>query len=186
MPAKYPPSCRLESIAGKPVEKQNLSFPGKQERQSGTAVAFQAYPDATRTCSMNKCDSLIKLVVCGAHMSGLPLNHQLTRLGSNLLEATRTAPIYRLFALAGEPKRPGLIRYTEEDGHAIDVEVWLMPATNLGAFSKLIPPPLCLGTVFLENGCSALGFLCEPAGISDAKEISHLGGWRHYLQNLEK
>jgi allophanate hydrolase len=51
------------------------------------------------------------LAVCGAHMTGLPLNHQLRDRGGYLLRTARTAPRYRLFALpGGPPHRPGLTR----------------------------------------------------------------------------
>lgn len=128
---------------------------------------------------------MIRLVVCGAHMSGMGLNSQLTNLGAKLQKATETAPIYRFYALAGEPKRPGLIRVKEKEGHAIKVEVWLMPSSNLGAFAMLIPSPLCLGTVYLQGGESALGFLCEPIGTQGATEITHLASWRSYLNSLQ-
>lgn len=127
---------------------------------------------------------MIRLVVCGAHMSGMALNSQLTDLGATLVKATRTAPAYKFYALAGEPKRPGLIRTADNDAHAIDVEVWQMPSSNLGAFAGLIPAPLCLGTVYLQDGDSALGFLCEPIGMQGATDISRLASWRNYLDSL--
>ena len=43
----------------------------------------------------------IQLAVVGAHLSGMPLNGQLTGRDAQLLERTETAPDYRLFALAG-------------------------------------------------------------------------------------
>ena len=53
----------------------------------------------------------IAVAVVGAHLSGEPLNHQLTELGGRLLRACRTAPVYRLFALPGTtPPKPGLVR----------------------------------------------------------------------------
>lgn len=128
----------------------------------------------------------IDLVVCGAHMDGMALNYQLRELGAELIEATDTLPLYRFYALAGEPKRPGLIRVGESDGHAIGVEVWSIPSTNLGSFSTLIPSPLCLGTVFLKSGASALGFLCESIGLEGATDITHFGNWRNYLDSLHQ
>jgi allophanate hydrolase len=38
---------------------------------------------------------MLQLVVAGAHMSGLRLNHQLTDLGARMLRAAHTAPVYR-------------------------------------------------------------------------------------------
>jgi allophanate hydrolase len=123
----------------------------------------------------------LKLVVCGAHMSGLALNHQLTERGGRLLRRTRTASCYRLYALPGEPPaRPGLVRVTSE-GATIEVEVWELPEALLGSFVRLIPPPLGIGRIALEDGTSELGFLCEAYGVADAEDITACGGWRGFL-----
>jgi allophanate hydrolase len=123
---------------------------------------------------------LVRLAVCGAHMSGLPLNHQLTQRQSRLLRACRTAPHYRLYALENcQPLRPGLIR--SEPGHAIEVEVWVVPVEHFGSFVDAIPSPLGIGTVELEDGEQVRGFLCETYAIANARDISELGGWRAYL-----
>jgi allophanate hydrolase len=55
----------------------------------------------------------------------------------------------------------------------------------VGTFLTGIPAPLSLGTVRLEDGTSVKGFLCEPAGIVGAEDITHLGGWRAYLETLK-
>ncbi|MEL6317077.1 MAG: allophanate hydrolase, partial [Pseudomonadota bacterium] len=68
----------------------------------------------------------IALCVVGAHMSGLPLNRELVSRGARFLEATRTAPCYRLFALDLSPPRPGMIR-DAEGGGALEVELWALP-----------------------------------------------------------
>ena len=60
-----------------------------------------------------------------------------------------------------------------------------MPEDTVGTFLNGIPAPLSLGTVLLEDGTSVKGFLCEPAGIVGAEEITHLGGWRTYIQSLQ-
>jgi len=123
------------------------------------------------------------IVVCGAHMSGLPLNKDLTRLGAVLDRKTTTDTSYRFYALAGgPPKRPGLVR--SDGGAAIDVEVWLLPTQNVGAFLATIPSPLGLGRVMLADGASEIGFLCEAAGLKGAEEITHLGSWRSYLAEV--
>ena len=52
---------------------------------------------------------LISIAVVGAHLSGQPLNHQLTMLDGRFVRATRTAPVYRLYALPNTtPAKPGL------------------------------------------------------------------------------
>lgn len=117
------------------------------------------------------------LFCIGAHMSGLPLNAQITSMGGRFLRAACTAPAYRLHALGN---RPGMLRAT--DGGAIAGEVWALPTTAIGALLALVPPPLGFGTVELDDG-PCLGFLVENAGIADALNITRFGGWRAWLQS---
>lgn len=129
---------------------------------------------------------LISVAVCGAHMSGLPLNPQLTSLGAQMEARTTTAPHYRFYKLNGfEPPRPGLVRVLH-DGAPIEVEVWRMPVENYGRFVALIPAPLCIGSVELQDGSRVQGFLCEKYATENAEDISALGGWRGYLRGLDK
>jgi allophanate hydrolase len=130
-------------------------------------------------------DELIRLVVCGAHLQGLPLNHQLTKRGARLIAATRTASRYRLYALAGgPPRRPGLVRVAS-GGKAIEVEVWELPLAALGGFVAGIPAPLGIGTVELEDGAWHKGFICEPCALEEAVDITACGGWRAWLARQE-
>jgi len=123
----------------------------------------------------------VDLAVCGAHMSGLPLNHQLTERGARLARRCRTAPHYRLYALTEfSPARPGMLR--ADDGAAIDVEVWEIPATALGGFVDAIPEPLGIGTVTLEDGRQVKGFLCEARAVRGACDITSLGSWRRFME----
>lgn len=128
--------------------------------------------------------SALPIVVVGAHLSGEPLNHQLTAAGGTLVRACRTAPQYRLYALPGTaPPKPGLVRVTDGSGVAIEVEVWALPPAAFGAFVAAIPAPLSIGKLQLEDGQSVSGFLCEPCAISAAEDISTFGGWRAYRQS---
>ncbi|MEQ8479729.1 MAG: allophanate hydrolase [Hoeflea sp.] len=130
-------------------------------------------------------DREIAVTVCGAHMSGLPLNHELTSRGARFIKTCRTSPDYRFYALAGgPPKRPGLVRSADAGGTAIEVEVWAMPIESFGSFMAGIPEPLCIGTVTLEDGTAAKGFLCESRGLDGATEITDLGSWRDYLASM--
>jgi allophanate hydrolase len=123
----------------------------------------------------------LPLAVVGAHLAGLPLNGQLLERGATLLEATTTAPAYRLFALPGTtPPKPGLMR-SASGGAAVAVEVWSMPMSQLGSFLALIPAPLGLGSLELADGRWVHGFLCEAHALQDAREITPLGGWRAFL-----
>jgi allophanate hydrolase len=123
---------------------------------------------------------IVRLAVCGAHMAGLPLNHQLTERGARLVRTCRTAPRYRLYALAGfTPARPGMVR-ADADGQPIEVEVWAVPAETVGSFVDGIPPPLGIGTVELEDGEQVRGFVCEGYAVAGARDISALGSWRKF------
>ncbi|MDQ0572947.1 allophanate hydrolase [Variovorax paradoxus] len=121
------------------------------------------------------------IAVVGAHLSGMPLNSQLTERGATLLRATTTAPRYRLHALPGTvPPKPGLQR-SAGGGTAIALEVWLVPLAQVGSFLALIPPPLGLGSVELADGSWVHGFICEGHALAEAEDVSHHGGWRSYL-----
>lgn len=123
----------------------------------------------------------VQVAVCGAHLSGLPLNHQLTQRGARLVRTVRSAPLYRFYRLPGGPvQRPGLVR-VGQGGAAIEMEVWELPASEFGSFVAGIPAPLGIGTVALEDGSSVQGFICEAYAVAGAQDISHYGGWRSYL-----
>lgn len=123
----------------------------------------------------------IDLCVCGAHMHGLPLNHQLLERGARLLERTHTAPCYRLYALpGGPPARPGLVRQPA-GGAAIEVEVWRLPQAELGGFVAGVPAPLAIGSIELADHRQVHGFLCEAHAAVGAQDITRHGGWRAWL-----
>ncbi|AMN40680.1 allophanate hydrolase [Rhodoplanes sp. Z2-YC6860] len=124
----------------------------------------------------------IALAVVGAHLSGLPLNHELRNLGARLLQATSTAPDYKLFALpGGPPRRPGMLRVAAGQGSAIELETWAMSAEAFGRFVANVPPPLSIGTLKLADGSAVKGFLVEAEAITGAQDISGFGGWRAYM-----
>jgi allophanate hydrolase len=127
----------------------------------------------------------ILMAVVGAHLTGQPLNWQMTQRKARLVRATRTLGDYRLYAVPNTvPPKPGLVYEPGFGGEGIEVEVWGMPEDTVGSFLNAIPPPLSLGTLRLADGSTVKGFLCEPAGIAGAEEITHLGGWRNYVQGL--
>jgi allophanate hydrolase len=123
----------------------------------------------------------VLVAVAGAHLTGQPLNHELTERGARLVKTCRTAGEYRLYALDTIPPKPGLVRDPEFEGWGVEVEVWAMPSHEFGRFVAGIPAPLGIGTTHLENGSSVKGFICEPAALAAAKEITRFGGWRNYL-----
>jgi allophanate hydrolase len=143
--------------------------------ESGTAAAAELAPRAA---------GRYEIVVCGAHMRGMPLNRLLTERGAIFLEPTRTARAYRLYALAGGAvQRPGLVR-VESGGESVAAELWSLPARAWGEFVNEIPAPLAIGGVELEDGRVIKGFVCEAyaARAADALDITALGGWRAYMK----
>ena len=123
----------------------------------------------------------VHLVVVGAHLSGQPLNWQLTERGGSLVGATTTAPAYRLHALATDPPKPGLVRVADDTGGPIDVEVWDLTPDAFASFVDAIPAPMCIGRVVLAGGGDVAGFLCEPLALDGAPDITAFGGWRAYV-----
>ena len=129
----------------------------------------------------------MSIAVVGAHLSGMPLNSQLTQRDARLLEATHTADHYQLFALPHTtPPKPGLQRApANATGASIAVEVWDMPVRAVGSFLALILPPLGLGSVELIDGRWVHGFICEAHALVGARDVTSFGGWRAYIQSLK-
>jgi len=136
-----------------------------------------------------------EIAVVGAHLSGMPLNHQLTSLSATLVESTKTSPKYRLYSLNRSalnlPDVPGLLRVSEDQeskGSAIELEVWSLPSDKVGSFLANVGIPLSIGNVELANGKYVKGFLCEPYVTQKnqkigAEDISKFGGWRAYTRS---
>ena len=130
-------------------------------------------------------ESVIRIAVCGAHMSGLPLNHSLTDRGASFVREDTSAPDYTFHALAGgDVPRPGMVRTTPGSGAAIAVELWDMPLREFGGFMKTIPAPLGIGTITLADGSAVQGFVCEAIASKGAKDITEIADWRKYLAEM--
>lgn len=123
----------------------------------------------------------VLLAVAGAHLSGQPLNHQLTSRGATLERSTTTASRYRLFALDTEPPKPGVVRVAS-GGAALEVEVWRLGAAAFGDFVAGLPQPMAIGCVELVDGSFVSGFLVEPIALEGADDITVFGSWRAYLE----
>lgn len=132
---------------------------------------------------VNPREPRVQVAVVGAHLSGMPLNGQLTERGGRLLRAATTTADYRLYALPGTtPPKPGMLRVPLGTGGPIALEIWDLPVTQYGSFVALIPAPLGIGTLQLSDGTQVQGFLCEPEALRQAQDITALGGWRAYMQ----
>lgn len=140
-------------------------------------------PSAPCAWSLGAQGDMIQVAVVGAHLQGMPLNHELLACGAHLLETTHTSADYRLYALQGTvPPKPGLAR--SEGGAAIAVEVWEMPLAHFGRFVAGVPSPLGIGTITLASGKGCKGFICEGLALAQATDITAFGGWRAYCQSL--
>jgi allophanate hydrolase len=150
------------------------------------ATGWPQPPHANPEAETETEDGGIAIAVVGAHLSGMPLNRELQALDARFCRATKTAPHYRLYALAGQTvAKPGLIRREDGDGVAIDVEIWRLPPAAFGRFVAAIPAPLGIGTLELADGVRCKGFLVEPAGLLGAQDISHFGGWRDFVNAMQ-
>jgi allophanate hydrolase len=153
--------------------------------QGATGVPLPAPQPIKGLTTKPSTQGSVRVAVVGAHLSGMPLNSQLTERGATLVCTASTAADYRLYALPGTtPPKPGLLRVAAGQGSAIALEVWDMPLQHYGSFVALIPAPLGIGTLTLTDGSSVQGFVCEPEALHGAKDISHLGGWRAYIASL--
>jgi allophanate hydrolase len=123
----------------------------------------------------------VKLAVVGAHLKDMPLHWQLTSRDARFVGEARTAPAYRLYAMADSvPPKPALVH--SGDGGPIALEIYELDMAAFGSFVAEVPPPLAIGTVTLEDGSLIKGFVAEPRAIAGAEDITSLGGWRRYLE----
>lgn len=163
----------LLSVGAQWQKLTDLTLGATQQKVTNTALVL----------SSSAADSQIDIAVCGAHLSGFPLNNQLTERGGVLVKTCNTSTDYRFYALAGGPPfRPGLIRVDDESGSAIEVEVWRLPVSNIGTFLQGIEQPLGLGKVQLDDNSWVSSFICEGYAINTAEDITHFGGWKAYIK----
>jgi allophanate hydrolase len=152
----------------------------QQTTQLGLGTSEKKYNKSSEILSQHS----IKLAVVGAHLTGMPLNHQLTSRGASLVQRTQTAAHYQLFALKNtHPAKPGLA--LNAHGRSIEVEVWDVPIARFGEIVAEVPAPLGIGNVQLLDGTWVKGFICEGYALHDAVDISDFGGWRNYINSQE-
>ncbi|RPE01196.1 allophanate hydrolase [Candidatus Pantoea deserta] len=154
------------------------------QRQLALPLGATGKAPPTHAFALPSSGEHVRVAVVGAHLTGMPLNFQLTTRQAVLVEETQTAANYRLFALLDGPiKKPGLLR--ADHGAAITVELWDIPLARFGEFVAEIPAPLGIGSLTLADGRSVKGFICEPAALQQALEITRFGGWRNWLATQE-
>lgn len=148
---------------------------------SPAAVPAVGASSATASSAAGSGAPELLLVVAGAHLRGQPLHHQLAERSARFVEATSTAPEYRMFALDTVPAKPGVLR-VPEGGAALAVEVWALDAAAFGTFVAGLPAPMAIGRVRLAGGRELPGFLVEPFALEGAQDITAHGGWAAYRE----
>jgi len=163
-----------------------LTLGGKFHQRLGGNIGMTSAKVSDQPLPFESSEGIL-LAVVGAHLRGQPLNHQLTSRRARFVRQTKTAPRYRLYALANtQPPKPGLHRVGETLPQGIEVEIWSLDEAAFGSFVAEIPPPLGIGALELEDGTTVRGFLCEPIGFEGAREVTAFGGWRAFRQSLAK
>jgi len=182
---------RIASVAAAMLGEPPLAAAGSEDISSASGASGASGSTLAEVVTIGGSDEFvlpaadadeatIMLVVAGAHLTGQPLNHQLTDRGAHLVARTTTAVGYRLYALDTDPPKPGLVR-SEHGGKPIEVEVWALAPAAFASFVAAIPAPLAIGAVELADGTWEPGFTCMPHGLDDAREITEWGGWRAFL-----
>ena len=126
----------------------------------------------------------VLLAVNGTLMRGLALEQNMINAGAHFVKEARTAPQYRLWSI--DDKHPAMLRVNAgEQGVAVALEVWEVPAAGLTSILLGEPAGLSIGKVRLQSGETVLGVIGEPALVCGQKEISAFGGWREYLHAIQ-
>jgi allophanate hydrolase len=177
-----PGSVTLLAAAGRDAQIAAVAAELHQKCSPPVGGTYWTLPAQTLPSGLAASDEM-EIAAAGAHMSGLPLNYQLTDLGGRFLRSAKTSTDYKLFRLpGGPPDRPGLV--SGASGASIDLEIWALPVSRVGEFLNAIPAPLGIGTITLDTDETVKGFICEASGVTEAEDITSFGGWRGYLNSL--
>jgi gamma-glutamylcyclotransferase (GGCT)/AIG2-like uncharacterized protein YtfP len=122
---------------------------------------------------------MVQLAVNGTLMRGLELNQNLLAIEAKFIRETRTEPAYRIWSIGD--RHPAMLK-VKENGVAVAVEVWEVPASGLATLLIQEPPGLSIGKVRLIEGEEVLGVLGEPFLCEGQVEITQYGGWRAYIE----
>jgi hypothetical protein len=124
-------------------------------------------------------DRTVKLAVNGTLMRGLELNQNLLAIDAKFLRETQTELNYRIWSIGD--RHPAMLK-VKENGIAVAVEIWDVPASGLATLLIQEPPGLSIGKVRLIDGEEVLGVLGEPFLCEGQIEITQYGGWRAYME----
>jgi allophanate hydrolase len=176
MTPKIPFGVTLVSFAGS--DSKLLQFANQIQQASGLTVGKTDCRPAPLEPAAD--EETVTMAVCGAHLKGYPLHHQLEALDAEFVEAVQSSADYRMYAFeTGGIAKPGLIKDAEKGG-PIYLELYRLSAEGFGKFVNKIPAPLGIGKVTLADGRAVSGFIAEPVVAEIGKEITALGDWRKF------
>jgi AGZA family xanthine/uracil permease-like MFS transporter len=124
---------------------------------------------------------LSQLFVNGTLMRGLKLHANLE--GATFLEATSTAPVYRIHSIGDV--HPGMYEVAD-GGVSVEGELYEVPDEVWQRVEAGEPPGLYRGPVKLADGRVVPGIL-YPREMAEGRhpDISQHGGWRAYWSTVE-
>ncbi len=165
-------------------DRKLLAVAAELQQASGLTAGRGGYPVLYEALSEVVSESF-ELAVCGAHLKGFPLHRQLVELGAEFAREVRSAPEYRMYALSGGGiLKPGLI-HDSEAGAAVYMEIYRFTAAAFGKFVGMIPAPLGIGKVKLEDGSVVSGFIAEAEITGYGTDITAFADWRRYTEYLQ-
>jgi allophanate hydrolase len=110
------------------------------------------------------------------------LNYQLTQRKGRFI---RTNNQYRLYAVKDSiPPKPSLLCVNDSNGLRNEIKIWALPNDSLSSFIQLIPSPLSIGNIRIEDGQIFKGFLVKSSAIDNALDITHYRGWKNYVNHI--
>ena len=171
------------TLLGPAFAEQTLcAIGGRLQASLGLRVGATEH-EVLRAAEAESVDGSIHLAVAGAHLSGMPLHHELSTRDAKLVRTCRTSAEYELYALSTVPPKPGVVRRPGLAGSGIELEVWALAPEAFASFVANVPAPMVIGTVTLDDGSSVKGFLCEPYALEGSRNITSFGGWRAFVKS---
>jgi allophanate hydrolase len=98
--------------------------------------------------------------------------------GARLLERTRTAQAYRLYAVDGLPALVGSQR-----GVSIGCELYDVDEEHLARLAELEPAGWARAPIALADGRRVEAFLASPELAARGEDVSVYGSWAAYLSS---
>jgi allophanate hydrolase len=148
-------------LSGQPLNHELLAAGGTLLGPAATAPAYRLYALDTRPPK----PGLVRVGPPPAADAGAPA----TDAGAPAAEQAAAPPDQAGTFAAGQA------------GASIAGEVWRLPAAGFARFMSGLAAPMAVGRVRLDDGRDVLGFLCEPAAVRGAGDITRFGGWRAWL-----